>query len=82
MVQDVNETIDVLSIFRDGRIQPVKFKWGGRTLKVSRIAYSWVTKDGAHPQYHFSLLAGSKDVYEVVFDTFKMMWLLARVHLQ
>jgi hypothetical protein len=82
MVQEVNEAIDVLSVFRDGRVQPVRFKWAGRTHTVSRVAYAWVTREGAHPLHHFSLLAGGKDVYEVVFDTYRMSWWLARVHME
>ena len=82
MVQQVNETIDVLSVFREGRVQPVKFKWAGQTHTVRRIAYAWVTRKGAHPQHHFSLLTGGSDVYELVFDTFKMSWLLVQVDVE
>ena len=81
MVQEVNEPIDVLSVFRDGRVRPVKFKWAGRTLAVSRIAYSWVTRMGAHAVHHFSLIAGSREVYEIFFDSHHMAWRLERIHL-
>ena len=80
MVQDVNEAIDVISVFREGNVQPVKFKWAGRTLTVSRIAYAWVTRQGSHPQYHFSLLTGGREVYEIVFNSFRVTWTLVRVH--
>jgi len=80
MVQDVNEPIEVLSVFRKGRVEPLRFKWSGRTLSVSRIAYAWVTRKGAHPLHHFSLMAGTSDVYEMYFDTYAMTWQLARIH--
>ena len=82
MVQEMNEPIDVLSVFREGKVQPLKFKWAGRTYPVSRIAYSWTTRKGAHPIHHFSLMAGTKDVYEILFDSYTMVWMLSRVHLE
>ncbi len=81
MVEEINESVDVMTVFREGRIRPVKFKWTGRTYAVTRIAYSWVTREGSYPVHHFSVLCNGKDVYELIFNTYTLSWTLAKVNL-
>ena len=81
-VEEVNEPIDVLTIFHDGALRPVKFKWTGKTYKISRVTYEWVTKEGNYPLYHFAVMADGDDVYEIHLNTRTMAWTLAKVHLK
>jgi len=55
-VEELNDPIDVVTVFRDGGMAPVKFRWAGRTYPVARVAYRWVTRQGAYPVHHFSVL--------------------------
>ena len=79
MTQDVNEPIDVLSIFRDGAMRPVKFKWSQRTLLIRRVSYRWVTREGAYPVHHFAVMVDGHDSYHITFDTYTMHWVLESV---
>ncbi len=81
-VEEVNESIDVLTIFRDGTMRPVKFKWAGKTYKISRVTFEWVSKEGSFPIYHFAVMADGDDVYEIFLNTFTMRWTLAKVHVK
>jgi len=81
MIEEINDPIDVMTVFREGKIRPVKFKWTGRTYAVSRVAYSWVTKEGSYPVHHFSVLTDGNSVYELLFNTYTLDWVLAKVHL-
>jgi len=81
-VEDVNEPIDVLTIFRDGSMRPAKFKWAGKTYKVSRVTYEWITREGTYPVYHFAVMADGDDVYEIELSTCTMSWTLAKVHVK
>ncbi|HUS58822.1 MAG TPA: hypothetical protein VM141_09235 [Planctomycetota bacterium] len=81
-VEEVNEPIDVLTIFRDGGIRPVKFKWAGKTYTISRVTYEWVSKEGSYPIYHFAVMADGDDVYEILLNTFTMRWTLSKVHMK
>jgi len=81
-VEEVDEPIDVMTIFRDGAMRPVKFKRGDHAYKISRITYEWVTKEGNYPIYHFAVMADGEDVYEIYLSTLTMSWTLAKVHLK
>ena len=81
-VEEVNEPIDVLTIFRDGTMRPVKFKWAGKTCTISRVTFEWVSKEGSFPIYHFAVMADGDDVYEIFLNTFTMRWTLAKVHVK
>jgi len=81
-VEEINEPIAVLTIFRDGSLRPVKFKWAGKTYKVNRVTYEWVTKEGSYPVYHFAVMADGDDVYEIYLNSFTMIWVLAKVHVK
>ena len=80
VVEEIQESIDVLTVFRHERLEPVKFKWGGRTYSVSRITFRWVTKDGRHPIYHFALEVENTDgVYELAFRPATLGWRLVSI---
>jgi len=81
-VEEVDEPIDVLIIFRDGTMRPVKFKWAGKTYAISRVTYEWMSKEGSYPIYHFAVMADGDDVYEINLNTFTMRWTLAKVHMK
>jgi len=80
--EELNETIDVVTVFREGRMAPVKFRWGGRTYPVTRVAYRWVTRQGAYPVHHFSVVAQGDQLYEIVLNTQNMQWSLLKVQME
>jgi hypothetical protein len=81
-IQDLNEPIDVLTVFREGRMAPVKFRWAGRTHPIARVAYRWVTREGAYPIYHFSVVTDDDQLYEIILNTQTMQWSLTKVHME
>lgn len=80
--EDIFETIEVISLFKDGKIKPLRFKWNGRVYKINRVNGHWVSPQGYNKQYHFSLLADSHDHFELLFDTANFEWQVARVCLE
>ena len=80
--EDIFESIEVISLFKEGIIKPLRFKWNGRVYKISRINGHWVSPQGYNKQYHFSLIADSSDYFEIVLDTSNFEWQLARVCLE
>ena len=80
VVEEIRESIDVLTVFRNGRLEPMKFKWTGRTHSVSRITFRWVTKEGQYPVYHFALEVENMDgAYELAFRPATLGWQLVYV---
>jgi len=81
-IEELNEPIDVVTVFREGTMAPVKFRWSGHTHAIVRVAYRWVTHEGAYPVYHFSVVAGGGQLYEILLNTQNMRWSLAKVHME
>lgn len=81
-IEEVNEPIDVVTVFRHGAMAPVKFRWAGRTHQVERVAYRWVTREGAHPIYHFCVLTADGQTCELELNARSMGWAIARVHME
>ncbi len=80
--EELFEPIEVISYFRDGTIQPLKFRWNGRVYKISQVHGQWKARNGEQYQYHFSVSCGSPDCFELVFDTADFTWYVARVCLE
>lgn len=80
--EELNETIDVVTVFREGRMAPVKFRWAGRTHPVARVAYRWVTRQGAYPIHHFSVVAADGQIYEIILNTQNMNWSIVKVQME
>jgi hypothetical protein len=34
MYQDIEEPVEVIVLFEAGRMQPIKFRWNGRAIKI------------------------------------------------
>jgi len=80
--EELNETIDVITVFREGRMAPVKFRWAGRTHQVARVAYRWVTRLGAYPVHHFSVATADGQLCELALNTQNMQWSLLKVQME
>lgn len=68
------ENIDVISVFRKKTVRPAKFRYAGRTHKVERILYTWVTREGGYPVHHFSVTTGDANRFELSLNTYTMNW--------
>jgi len=72
----MSEQIDVISVFRKKTVRPVKFRYAGRTHKIARILYPWVTREGGYPVHHFSVLTDDGNRFTLSLNTYKMHWAL------
>ena len=70
------ERIDVISMFRKRTVRPVKFKYAGRVHKVSKVLYTWVTREGSFPVHHFSVLTEDGNRFELSLNTYTIDWAL------
>jgi len=80
-IEELNDPIDVVTVFRDGSMAPVKFRWAGRTYPVARVAYKWVTREGAYPVHHFSVVTRADTIYEIILNTQTMQWTLIKAQM-
>jgi hypothetical protein len=80
--QDIYESIEVISLFKEGKIKPLRFKWNGRVYRINRLNGHWVNPKGYDKQYYFSLIADNSDYFEIMFDTSSFEWQIARICLE
>jgi hypothetical protein len=80
--QDIFEKVEVITLFKEGKMKPLRFKWNGRIYKITQIHGHWQSPQGYHKQYHFSLITDSSDYFEIIFDTSNFEWQIARVCLE
>lgn len=82
MIEEIGEEIDVIARFQGGKITPVKFRWTGETYFVVRVPFKWLSRNGSFPQFHFSVMATSGDVFEMRLDSQRMRWVLDKVRME
>ncbi|MBL7074655.1 hypothetical protein ISS37_05375 [candidate division KSB1 bacterium] len=75
----INESVDVISLSQGGKMRPLRFRWNQMVYKVSQISGHWVTNEGASRFYHYAVLCGTDDVFELCFDSVGMNWRITRV---
>ncbi|UCF78530.1 MAG: hypothetical protein JSW03_10705 [Candidatus Eiseniibacteriota bacterium] len=82
MIETINEAIEVVSVFTDGKMQPLRFKWKGNVVKVKRITGGWIKNEGEAKVYYYSILGENSDYFEICYDSRTLRWTLCRVFLE
>ena len=82
MVEKVQEPIEVLSRFVEGKIQPVRFRWRGRVYTVSTIASTWLRRSADGREHFFSVGAGTREHYELRYRPQTSQWTLENVYVE
>jgi hypothetical protein len=77
--EDIGDPIEVITLFRDGVIKPLKFRWKGRVYRVNRVNGGWCSDEGSARFHHFSVMSDGPDVYELAYNTADLHWELCRV---
>ena len=77
--EDIGDKLEMIALFRDGRIQPLKFKWRSRVYKIQRVNGEWVSDEGQTRLYHYSIMTSGPDVYELTYNSGTRGWILNRV---
>lgn len=77
--EDIFEPIDVITLFENGGVQPLRFRWNGRVYKIAQVHNVWSLRQQQYRTYHFSVQGQGPEYFEIVFDPENFEWQLARV---
>ncbi len=77
--EEIGDKVEVIALFRDGRIHPLKFRWRDRVYRVERTNGEWASDEGQTRFHHFSVMTTGPDVYEITYNTQTRGWRLSRV---
>jgi hypothetical protein len=79
--QDVGEAVEVIALFRDGRLSPLKFRWKQRVLRVRQVNSDWESEIGTTRFRHFAVMSDGPDVFELSYNEQNFVWKLEKVAL-
>ena len=78
MLESLNDPVDVLTAFVEGRIQPLRFRWQGRVIRVHRVTGEWSRCEGQSLLKYFAVEGPSAETYELCYDPRGPRWILSR----
>ena len=73
MLNAEREQISVLAVFRDGIIEPRRFKKGGRVYDIASINLRHELKQGSVEVLCFSIFDGSQ-THRLIYETHTYRW--------
>lgn len=71
----IGETIQVLAVFKGGRLRPLRFQWQNRTYRIERINGSWIDRQLEQYDLLFSVQIGD-ETYCLRFASRDLRWWL------
>ena len=75
MYQQINEPIQVISKFTEGKILPLKFLWQGREFFVQKINLTYHHFECRAKIYYFAV-SDSANYFKLQFDSNSLNWTL------
>lgn len=82
MIQEINETVAVLTRFSGGSLDPLRFRWRNRVFDIERVTGKWEEREGQNKLHFFSVITGEDDYYELIYNTRTMSWTLSKTDLE
>jgi hypothetical protein len=78
MFESLSDPVDVLTAYVDGRLEPLRFRWHGRVIRVRRVTGRWNRREGQARLQCFAVEDGQRGTYELVYDPRGPRWILSR----
>lgn len=78
MFESHDDPVDVLTAFVDGTMQPLRFRWQGRVVRVRKVSGQWVRREGQTLLRYYAVEGTAADTYELCFDPRGPRWILSR----
>jgi hypothetical protein len=78
MFESLNDPVDVITAFVDGNVQPLRFRWQGRVVKVKRVTGQWNRREGQSLLRYFAIETAGSETYELCYDPRALRWMLSR----
>lgn len=76
--ESLHDPVDVLTAFVQGRIQPLRFRWRGRVIRVRKVTGEWSRREGSTQLRYFSIESATEDTFELCYDPRGPSWMLSR----
>ena len=81
LIEEIVEPIEVIALFRQGKLSPLKFRWREQVYRVTRINGTWHRNDGHNRLFHYAVMSDNTDVYELSYNEGSQSWRIEKVSL-
>jgi hypothetical protein len=78
MFESLNDPVDVLTAFTGGAVEPLRFRWRGRVIRVKQVTGRWSRREGQALLRYYAVDGGAGDSYELCYDPRGPRWILSR----
>jgi len=78
MFESLNDPVDVLTAFVSGAIEPLRFRWKGRVVRIRAVTGRWSRREGQTMLRFFSVKGNADETYELCYDPRGPRWILSR----
>ena len=78
MFESLSDPVDVLSACVGGQVQPLRFRWKGRVIRVKKVTGRWQRREGHARLQYFSIEDAARSSYELCYDPRGPKWILSR----
>ena len=78
MFVTINDPVDVLTAFVQGKVEPLRFRWKGRVIRVKNVTGRWSRREGQSLLNYFAVAGPASDTYELCYDPRGPRWTLMR----
>jgi hypothetical protein len=81
MFEQINEPIQVATLFRDGELKPLKFLWKGREFLVKTINLAYSAFEGRSKIYYFAV-SDQNNYFKLQFNSDSLVWTLLESYVE
>ena len=78
MFETLQQPVDVLTVYLDGRVRPLRFRWRGKVIRVKRVTGEWTRREGSHRMTYYSVEGNGAETYELCYDPRGPSWVLCK----
>ncbi|HEY3296269.1 MAG TPA: hypothetical protein VGL38_12645 [bacterium] len=80
-IEEIFESVEVIALFRSGKLSPLKFRWRDKVYRVDRVNGNWSVEEGTVRFHHFAVMCEGPDVYDLAYNAHMHDWKLEKVSL-
>ncbi|HYE22243.1 MAG TPA: hypothetical protein VD998_01490 [Verrucomicrobiae bacterium] len=81
MLEQINDPVEVVTVFKEDRILPVRFFWKGREFLVKKVNLVYHHFEGRVKIYYFAV-SDQANYFKLQFNSDSLKWTLLETYVE
>jgi hypothetical protein len=81
MFEEINDPIQVATVFAGGEIKPLKFLWHGKEFLVKKVNLAYSRFEGRAKVYYFAV-SDQNNYFKLQFNSDNLIWTLLESYIE